>query len=224
MIEAAPLLQLLRLGSAALPIGAFAYSQGVEPAVARGIVHDAESTLAWLSGVFRHALATTDLPIVLRLYDAWAADDAERALRWNDELFATRGSRELREEDVQLGRALARLLSDLGHERATAFRRAPRLTLAAMVALAAAEHGTGARAAALTYGFAWFETQVAAATRLVPLGQTEAQRVLSGALAALAAALPAIEALRDDELTSTTPGQVLFSMQHETQYTRLFRS
>ncbi len=223
MAEAA-LLPLLRLGSAALPIGAFAYSQGLEQAVERGIVHGEESTASWICGLIEHALLTNDLPLILRMHAAWAASDVARVEHWSALLYASRASRELREEELQLGRALARLLGELGVARAAHFRQSTVVTLAGMYALAAGEWGIGAEAASIAYGFAWSEAQVGAATRLVPLGQSQAQRVLSCAIAALERGLQRVPLITDDELCQSSPGQALLSMQHETQYSRLFRS
>jgi urease accessory protein len=224
MAERAALLQLMRLSSAALPIGAFAYSQGLEQAVEAGTVHDESSAGAWLGGMLDHALLTCDLPLLLRLHEAWAASDDAAVQRWNAFLYSTRPSRELREEELQLGRALARLLVELGIPRAEPFRRSAPVTLAALYALAAVEWQTGAEPAALAYGFAWAEAQVGAATRLIPLGQSQAQRVLSRALTHLEQGFDRARLTPDDAIAASTPGQTLLSMQHETQYSRLFRS
>jgi urease accessory protein len=224
MTEHAALLPLLRLGSAALPIGAFAYSQGLEQAVELCHVKDEPTAAAWLTGMVEHSLLTCDLPIVLRLHQAFSAGDDQRARRHSAWLYATRPSRELREEELQLGRALLRLLGTLGVARAETLRHGFPVTLAAAYALAAVEWQTGAESAALAYGFAWAEAQVGAATRLVPLGQSQAQRVLSRAMQALERGFPRARELSDDELGTTAPGQALCSMQHETQYSRLFRS
>ena len=64
------LLRLCHLVSPALPVGAYAYSQGLEYAVHAGWVHDEASTLDWLQGLSAHAIGTLDLPILLRLYRA----------------------------------------------------------------------------------------------------------------------------------------------------------
>lgn len=215
---------MLRLGSAALPIGAFAYSQGLEQAVARGLVRDADTAEHWIGALLEDAVLTGDVPVLVRLRDAWCASDLAQVQRWNDLLYATRSTRELREEERQLGSALFRLLARLGEPRARPFERSPRATLACAFALASHRWSIPAQAAALSYAFAWAEAQVGAATRLVPLGQTAAQVVLSGLISRLDTSVCAALAASDAELAWTAPGQALLSADHETQYSRLFRS
>lgn len=216
------LLAALRLGSAALPIGAFAYSQALEQAVLTGSVSDRASAAGWIGGVLEHGLVTLDLPVLVRLHAAFAADQVDELARWNVWLFATRGSDELRAEERQLGRSLLRWLERLGHAAPPSLP-AP-TTLALAFAVAAHRFAIGSEAAALSYGFAWCEAQVGAATRLVPLGQSDAQLVLSDALERLASGFARALTLEDDRLGATTPGQALLSAAHETQYSRLFRS
>jgi len=217
-------LAALRLGSAALPIGAFAYSQGLEQAVERGAVHDLDSARRWVVGLLASSVLSADVPLLVRLQLAWSLGDEPSVRRFSDTLFAMRPTRELREEERQLGGALFRLLERSGLEQAIGWAREPHATLAAAFALAAANWQLPAEAAAASYCFAWAEAQVGAATRLIPLGQSAAQTVLSGALQAIEAGLPSALTLEDDEITSTAPGQALLSASHETQYSRLFRS
>ena len=85
--------------------------------------------------------------------------------------------------------------------------------------------GAPPRATALAFLFAWTEAQVGASTRLIPLGQTAAQRIVAEATAtAIPAAIEHALALADDDVGFLAPGQVVASALHETQYTRLFRS
>lgn len=219
-----PLLAMLRLGSAALPIGAFAYSQGLEQAVAVGAVHDAESASVWVTGLLSSSVLSGDVPVLVRLAAAWAEERAADVRRWNDFLYATRPTRELREEERQLGSALFRLLARLGHDRARPWQADPRATLASAYGLAGLVWGVPAPELALAYAFAWAEAQVGAATRLIPLGQSDAQRVLSAAVACLSEGLPAALDVTDDTIAHTAPGQALLSAAHELQYSRLFRS
>ena len=77
------LLRLLQLTSPALPVGAFAYSQGLEWAVNAGWVIDEESAGAWIGGLLEHAIAHLEIPLLARLHAAWCAGDGEAVVFWN---------------------------------------------------------------------------------------------------------------------------------------------
>jgi urease accessory protein len=218
------LLRLFQLSSAALPIGAFAYSQGLEQAVAFGDVSNRDSALAWISGMLERSVLRLDVPVFARLHRAFSERDNAGVRRWNDYLFAARGSAELRAEERQVGSALARLLFREGVGEAEPWVADPRVTLASSFALASVTWRAPVAEGALAYVFAWAEAQVGAATRLIPLGQSDAQRALGLLIERAAAGVGAALRLPDDELSSTTPGQLLLSALHETQYSRLFRS
>jgi urease accessory protein len=217
-------MRLFQLSSAALPIGAFAYSQGLEQAVAFEDVNDRESATGWISGMLQRSVLSLDVPIFGRLHQAFLDKDAAGVRRWNDYLFAARGSAELRAEERQVGSALMRLLFREGIEAAGPWVSDARVTLAAAFALASVVWSAPVAHGALAYTFAWAEAQVGAATRLIPLGQTDAQRALGVLIEQAAAGVEAALARPDHELSSTTPGQLLLSALHETQYSRLFRS
>lgn len=223
-LSAPALLAALRLGSAALPIGAFAYSQGLERAVSLGSVSDADSAERWICGILEHSVLTLDIPMLCALHAAYLSHEEAEVRRLSGFLFAMRATQELRDEERQLGRALYRLLARLGVERAEAWLEEERTTLAAAFALSAVSWQIPSDAAALAYCFAWAEAQVGAATRLVPLGQSSAQAVLSRVLMLVADGLPAALSRDERSVTSSTPGQTLLSAAHETEYCRLFRS
>jgi urease accessory protein len=223
-VSGAALMRLFQLSSAALPIGAFAYSQGLEQAVALGDVKCRETSIDWISGMLGRSVLSLDVPVFGRIQRAFSQGDGAGARRWNDYLFAARGSAELRAEERQVGSALARLLSREGVEQAQPWVSDSRVTLATGFALASVAWSAPAIHAALSYTFAWAEAQVGAATRLIPLGQSDAQHVLGRLVARASADVEAALARPDDELSSSTPGQLLLSALHETQYSRLFRS
>jgi urease accessory protein len=93
-----------------------------------------------------------------------------------------------------------------------------------MFALASARWNIAPADAAGGYLFSWTENQVGAASRLVPLGQTAAQRILSRATAVIPAAVARARSLPDDELGFATPAHAIGAALHETQYSRIFRS
>jgi len=217
------MLSMLRLGSAALPIGAFAYSQGLESAIADGVIRNAEQAESWIRGVLEHSLLSCDIPLLRALLTAFETSDPSRLESLDDRWRATRGTRELREEDRQLGASLLRLL---GRQTSPyqALRRASSPTFGYAFAYAGFIWGLDARLLGHSYCFAWFESQLGAAVRLIPLGQTEAQAVLTRLIDTAARGLDKHPERDEGAISSTTPGQWLHSVRHESLYSRLFRS
>ena len=215
------LLRLLWLASPALPIGAYAYSRGLEYAVCDGSIADAEGARQWIDGVLERQVAALDAPVLARLHDAWSADNQTDVARWDDFLCAARESGELSLEDGQLSRSLLRLLRETGVARAST----PGVrSYAAAFALACVHWGISRADAVLAYMFVFVESQVTAAIKLVPLGQTSGQHVLTALLARIEQLAGSALGLPDAELGSFTPGLAMASALHETQYSRLFRS
>jgi urease accessory protein len=223
-LSGAALLRTLQLASPSLPIGAFAYSQGLESAVDREWVHDEKSTLGWILGLMENAQSRLDVPLLLALHDAWSVDDEVEVMNTSAFLLACRESRELRAEDLHLGSALARTLAALGVERARPWIDRPQATYAALFSLGACHWSVPRDACAVAYLFAWLEHQVSAAARLVPLGQLSAQRVLSAALERVPDCVSRAARLEREAIGFGTAGLAAASALHERQYTRLFRS
>jgi urease accessory protein len=223
-LDSFALLRILQFSSPTLPIGAFAYSQGLEQAVELGFVRDEAAALAWIAGLAQNALARLDVPVFGELYRAWQRADVERVLELSDFLQACRESSEILAEDRSLGAALARVLSALDVPHAERLTVEPRVTLAALSSLSAVHFRLPLESAALGYLFAWCENQVAAACRLVPLGHIAGQRVLSRLLVELPDAVRSGLALSLENAGFSAPGQAIASALHETAYCRLFRS
>jgi len=218
-----PLMRALQLASPALPIGAYAYSQGLEWAVEAGWVHDEASAAAWLAEQFQESLCAVDVPVLARLHDAASRGDGDALATWGVRLLAMRETRELVADDSDRGRALARLLVDLGVVAAAALPPAL-LPLATPTALAAVAWALPVATAAELYCWGWLENQVLCAVKLVPLGQVAGQRLLAGLAATLPAAIAEALGRDDDDIGGSLPDLALASALHETQYTRLFRS
>lgn len=224
MAEPLALLRLLQLASPALPIGAFNFSQGLEYASEAGWIEDEAQAGTWILGVATQGIARLDLPLLLRMHAACARCDAHGLRQLSQELLASRETAELRAEELHLGQSLARVLVEYGIDDARPWRRDEAATHAALFALAAVTERVGATDCALAYGWAWAENQVTAAVKLVPLGQTAGQRLLESLRRALPALVESAQQLRDEDIGGATPGVMLASCWHETQYTRLFRS
>jgi urease accessory protein len=210
-------LRLLQLVSPALPVGAFAYSEGLETAVAEGWVGDEESARRWILARLRHGPARLEAPILKRLLEG-------ETERWNDLLWAFREARELREADLAMGRALARLLVSLGVAGAAPWVRHPRCSYAAAFAVACRAWAIPVDRALSGFLWSWLEAQTTAAVKLVPLGQTAGQRILSAAIAELPALVAAALDLSDDDLGALAPGAAIAAARHEALEVRLFRS
>ena len=217
-------LRLMQLCSPMLPTGAFAYSQGLEFAVSKGWVKDNDTTKMWIQGLLENSLTYLDVPLLSRLYKAWSANDNKSILYWNDYLYACRDSKELREEDKHLAHALARLLGDLGISEAIEWKENPRACFLSVFALGAWHWKIQLKEASLGYLWMWAENQVLAAIKLIPLGQTDGQKLLSSVIEVIPDQVLIGLSLKDEEIGYTTPGQGIASALHETQYTRLFRS
>jgi urease accessory protein len=218
------MLRLWQLISPALPVGAYAYSGGLETAIHRGWVHDDGSLIDWIDGQLNNGIGSLDLPVLKRLQAGWQCHDRASVDDWTARLLASRETAELRAEDIHIGRALMRLIADLDVQEARRFDRDTHVTWATGFALAAARWSIPVRATALGYAWAWLENQIAAAVKLIPLGQTVGQRALMDLSARIPPAVDRAAQLGDDAIGATTPGISLASGWHETQYSRLFRS
>jgi urease accessory protein len=223
-LDAAALLRLLQLASPALPVGAYAYSQGLEWAVEAGWVTDEATLGGWLGEQLTESFGRVDLPIFSRLHRAAHEGDASALERWARELVARRETRELVADDRDRGRALARLLRDLGIDAAASWAERDDAPFAALAAVAATAWNVPLEPALHAHAFGWLENQILAGVKLIPLGQVAGQRLLLDLTPRVPAVVATALALDDDEIGGTLPILAIASSLHETQYTRLFRS
>lgn len=215
--------RLWMLVSPGLPVGGFSYSQGLEQAVQLRWVASRADAESWIGGVARRLLPAVDLPYLARLYDALERQDADAFAHWNAELLASRDTSELRAEDAAMGEALTRLLDGLGLA-GDGVPPMPRLAFAASFARACRAFAIPRQTACSAYAWVWCENQVAAAVKLVPLGQTEGQQMLLALADELETLVAGGLACEDEDLGFTVPGLAIASAAHETLYSRVFRS
>lgn len=221
------LLQLMWLASPALPVGGFSYSEALEAAVESGHVAGEVDAARWLGDQLQLGLARSDLAVVAKAFGAWQRGDADHVRELNDWVRATRETRELRAQAEQMGRSLVEWLKNRGvvDERVAVLAALPPApTWPVAFALAAAQTGAPRREALLSFAFGWAENMVQAALKSVPLGQSAGQRILAAVVAAIPAAVDHAVRLADSERQAFSPMLAILSAQHETQYSRLFRS
>ncbi|MFP6814761.1 MAG: urease accessory protein UreF [Pseudomonadales bacterium] len=215
--------RLWLLISPALPVGGYSYSHGLEHAVAAGWVSNLSDARDWITGLARDVLPRLDLPVLAKIYRCAEGDDAPGIVRWNAVLLASRESAELQREDAEMGEALKRLLTDL--VRGDAIEILPeKSAFATSFAVACLQWGIDVADACAGYAWVWCENQVAAAVKLVPLGQTDGQKILLEMVQQVHELAELALAVSDDDVGMTCPALAIASAAHETQYSRQFRS
>ncbi len=230
MLTAACLPGLLQLASAALPIGAFSHSLGLESAVDAGAVCDAASAERWIGDHLQLVWARGEAPVWTALYDAWEQAETNALVHWNDRVLATRESAELLQECTQTGHSLRLWL--LALPELAALRADQRLALQQLQPVAyASAHALAARALGLSaatglYALGWslMENLCTAALKLVPLGQTQGQALLRRLSLCLPAVVERALFTPAEDACNFAPMLAIRSAQHESQYSRLFRS
>jgi urease accessory protein len=214
------LARLLQLASPALPVGAYSYSQGLESAVTHGLVRDEQSAQRWIGDVLEFSIARMEAPLFFLCCKAWQEDDLGAIRGLNERFLASREAAELRAETVQMGYSLGELLRELG------LGTLPVETPAFPVAFsyAAVKSDIEPREALLGYLWSWVENQVLAAVKAVPLGQTAGQRMLFAFGEHLHGIVERAGRNPGEAPGNFAPALALLAAQHETQYSRLFRS
>lgn len=226
-MQTTALLHLLQLASPSLPIGGFSYSQGLETAIERGEVKDAETARVWISSYLNQVVAHFEAPMLWRLMRAFYEQDSDAVRYWSEVFLASRDTAEFRAETVQMGYSLAKLVAELAiadDEAMASLQQLVDIPLPTAMACAAVALQIPAEAVIHASLFTWVENQVLVCVKSVPLGQVAGQRLLLSMRDDIANASNLAMQLEDDALSNWAPGLSLLSMQHEVQYSRLYRS
>jgi urease accessory protein len=199
-------LTILQLASPALPVGAYGYSEGLETLIENGTITNIENLEDWLKSELIYGSICLDAAIMMRGFHAVKSCDRSAA-SW------------------QMGRSLMQLLGKLEPEilpvvNAVGYPG----NYAIAFAIACAHWDINIQAALLAYLHSWANNLITAGIKLIPLGQTAGQELLLGLQPLLITTVGEILTMEDDDLGCCSWGLSLASMQHETQYTRLFRS
>jgi urease accessory protein len=213
--------------SPAYPVGAFSYSSGIEWAVEAGDIKDADALRRWLAVMIADGGGFCDAVFFVHAHRAAAAED-DAGLRAVAELAAAFApSKERHLETTAQGCAFVEATRAAwpcaALDRLLKIWDGP-LAYPVAVGVATAGHGIAAESALPAYLHALAANWISAGVRLVPLGQTDGQRVLAALEATIAATASRALATPLDQIGGAAFRADLASMHHEAQYTRLFRS
>jgi len=202
--------------------------------VHEGWVNNRTETEQWLSELIRGALGQQELPFLCAFYDAFNNHELAHLDQLSERLVASRETMELREEERHRAHAMLGILESLEIPLIDSRNSVARTQLAGF-ACVGVYWDIEKRDLLSGFSFAWVESLVYAALKLVPLGQSEAQRTLVNLGDLLATTVDTViddnAMWASDSLSSATsapvysnPALAFASAKHETQYSRLFRS
>jgi len=218
------LLSALHLASPALPVGGFAYSQGLEQAIEDRWVTQVEQAYVWIRDVLLLNLARQELPLWLSCHRSALLRDWLALAQTNQELFALRETAEFRLESVQMGHSMAKLFAQWPEGAVLGSLPIKRWTYPAAYAALAAISGVEETMALAAYIWSWVENQALAAVKIIPLGQIDGQTLLHRLKDDIQQAIVVAQATELEQTGSAAFGLALASARHESQYSRLFRS
>jgi urease accessory protein len=222
--------RLLQMASQAFPIGGYSHSQGLEAAIESGLVTDEAAVQQWIGDVLAFSLVPYELPCLEDMSHAWALHDMEALAVCNEEFLASRESAELRSATVQMGfsmRALLGSLPELPVALLEPLRAMVEPSLPCVWSGLAMAWEVSVTDSLLAYAWTWAENQVLVAMKTVPIGQSAGQRILwhvGAAIEKVTGSLADSWELDAEARSNFAPGLAILSSQHETQYSRLFRS
>jgi urease accessory protein len=222
-------LELLQLCDSLFPIGGFAYSDGLETATSLGTVSDGPGLNAWLAAVLDDTIRRLEGPAVWQGWRAVVDSDFATLVRLDEELTALRPSSSARRSSRAMGQRLLTtwqaLHPDVRLERLAVMAKegaiGPVLPLAFAAACASA--GVTRRESVEAYAYTRLAATVSAAMRLMPIGQTDAHRLLSRALERVPTVVDRLAA-GSGSLESFTPIMDISAMTQQYLHSRLFRS
>ena len=229
-LESRSLFRLMAWLSPGFPVGAFAYSHGIECAVEQGLVRDRASLTDWVAAIVGGGAGAVDAVLFREAWTAAFADDMGALDRIAELGDVFRGTGETARESADQGAAFLDTVAQAWPDPRIAGWRARIETMdraapyAVAVGASAGWMGLPLKPALLAFLQAFAANLVSAGVRLIPLGQTDGQRAIAALEAPIAAAVDAALSRPLADIGTATPMVDWTSIHHETQYTRLFRS
>jgi urease accessory protein len=225
--EAAALYRLMTWLSPSFPVGAFSYSSGIEWAVEAGDIGDAASLRDWLAAMLTDGAGFCDGVFLAQAHWASSSHDAAKLREIAELAAAFVTSRERQLETSAQGRAfidIARAAWTCEGLDELISSCDGAIVYPVAVGLVSAAHALPLEPAMHAFLHALVSNWISAGARLIPLGQTDSQRILAALEPAVGFTAKRALAASLDDLGSATFRADLAGLRHETQYTRLFRS
>jgi urease accessory protein len=213
--------------SPSFPVGAFAYSHGLEKAAEQGWIKDRETLEAWLHDLVCHGGLRNELIFLAEAYRCAARGDRGGLQHLAELSSALQPTAERYLEATQQGQSF---LIQISAAWATAADQLAEIfaetqpSLPVVLGVAAEAHAIALDDTALAYAVSFTSNLLSAAVRLSVIGQTDGQRVMAALMPTIGTVAASAAQGRLDDLGSAAFCSDLASMQHEAQYTRLFRS
>lgn len=221
------LYELMSWMSPSYPVGAYTYSHGIEFAVEEGLIQNVDDLIIWIGDIVEYGTCRTDGILFCEAYRAVKSDNPTRLYDVAELAFANRATKELDLESTAQGRAFMTITENafpsLALNQLKARWSGP-IAHSIAVAVAAAGRNVPIEMALTGYMHGFVSNLVSAAVRLVPLGQTDGQKAIAALEEVSARQVQGALFSTLDDFGSATLMVDWCSAQHETQYTRLFRS
>ena len=160
----------------------------------------------------------------MRLYKSVDSKNYKRVTYWSNFLLACRETKELRDEENNRGRSLAKLIESLEKDQAKEWSEILKTNHLLGYAFLSNVWNIPIKKLLLGYSWSWLENQVAATVKIIPLGQTDGQKLLNEIIKKIPNVVKEAEIINDNEIGISQPAFVIASCLHETQYTRIYRS
>ena len=213
------LLRLMTWLSPAFPVGAFSYSHGIERAVHDGLIHDKASLQEWLEDLLNHGSVWNDAVLFAA---SWRdADAGGHCLEISELGEAMAGSKERHMETMLQGNAFRQAIGHWSGRDSTLLDEIPYPVAVAMVA---AENQVACEPALAAYLHAVVSNLIQGAVRLVPLGQSHGVSLMAAMEKQILTVAERAASSSLDDLGSAAIMSDIMAIQHETQYSRVFRS
>jgi urease accessory protein len=225
-MEPLSFVRALQLTDSFFPVGAFAYSDGLETASTAGLISDANSLAEWMTHYIEGVFIPCDGLAVAKCMRALDGDDIDTLVRIDEELSAIRPAGSVRRSSALVGKRLLSVYGSMCRDQKFQGRASclPYGNSPAAYAVVYFHEGLSIDAAVVAFGYNRLAGIVSAGLRLISMGQQQGQLLLTECVRRLPGVAGEILRNLDEPLRSFSPVLDIQQMNHQYVYSRLFRS